>query len=79
MRPIPKYVTIYHRLANYAVQMLMEHKHWTAEKAIAKATDQSRLFQAYYNTLKPAERADLARLVTAKRKERREDWQVTRG
>lgn len=72
------YQTIYHRLTDYAVQMLIEHKHWTAEKAIAKATDQSRLFQAYYNTLKAAERADLARLVSARRKEQREDWQVGR-
>lgn len=72
------YTTIYERIVSYAVSMLNEHKHWDAEKAIGKAAEQSRLFHAYYQTLKPAERAAMERLVIARHKGQADDWQAGR-
>lgn len=63
------YTTIYQRIANFAVSMLAEHRKWDASKAIEKATEQSRLFAAYYKTLRPAERAELEALVIARHKQ----------
>lgn len=70
------YSTIYNRLVNCAVSMLNEHHACTVEKAINKATEQSKLFGVYYANLKPAERAEMERLVIARRNEQAEDWQT---
>lgn len=68
--------SIYNRLLDCAVDLLLEHRHWTAEKALAKAAEQSNLFRAYFASFKATERAEMERVIKARRNAAVEKWQA---
>ena len=61
------YPTLYGRIIDYAVTMLLEHPKWSPEKAIEKAAENNRLFAAYLKSFKKEEVEQLAQRIKKSR------------
>lgn len=61
------YPTIYNRIIDSAVHLLLEHSKWSPEKAIEKTAENNRLFAAYLKSFKKSETDQLVRRVKQSR------------
>jgi hypothetical protein len=61
------YPTIYNRIVDYAVKMLLEHPKWTPEHAIGKTAENNRLFAAYLKSFKKSEVDELCKRIKKSR------------